>query len=110
MVFSFLIAYFIPFGNRIAKQDIITISLETGVQNTILALAIVNISFGDVLTPFELFQAQFFPIFWGLFVLLEGALLVLVYRLYLKKTEDTAPAEIIPKDTIETNNNQNVNI
>jgi predicted Na+-dependent transporter len=98
MLCSFLIAYFFPIGPRMATQDIVTISLETGVQNTVLALAIVNISFSDVLSPFELFQAQFFPICWGLFVLLEGSLLVLGYRLYLRKTKKE-PAEIVLAET-----------
>ena len=84
MLLSFVIVKFLPLpGEKISLQNTMTIALETGIQNTVLALAIVNISFHD-LPAFELFQAQFFPICWGLFVLMEGAAVILLYRLYLR--------------------------
>jgi predicted Na+-dependent transporter len=87
---SFLIARFFPWGDKITLQDVITICLETGIQNTVLALAIVNISFNKM-DPFLLFQAQFFPICWGLFTLIEGFLVAMLFRsyaVYMKKRNE----------------------
>ena len=66
--------------------------METGIQNTVLALAIINVSFNEM-DPFLFFQAQFFPICWGLFTLMEGFTLAMMFRGYLyyqakKKVDD----------------------
>ena len=66
---AFIISKFFPYGPPIKLENIITICLETGIQNTVIALAIVNVSFSN-LDPILVFQAQFFPICWGLFVLI----------------------------------------
>ena len=66
---AFIVSKYFPYGPKIKLENIITICLETGIQNTVLALAIINVSFSD-LDPILIFQAQFFPICWGLFVLL----------------------------------------
>ena len=89
---SFLIARFFPYGEKIKLQNVITICLETGIQNTVLALAIINVSFNEM-DPFLFFQAQFFPICWGLFTLMEGFTLAMMFRGYLyyqakKKVDD----------------------
>ncbi len=56
-----------------------TVALETGVQNTAIAIAIVDVSFQD-LDSKELFQAQLFPVCWGILVLLEALIGTIVYR------------------------------
>jgi BASS family bile acid:Na+ symporter len=101
MLTSFLLCMFLPLGPKLSIKDTITISLETGIQNTILALAIVNISFTNTLPAFELFQAQLIPVMWGLIVLVEGTLLATLFRYVLSKNDAVESTEKDADDDVE---------
>merc|ERR1711924_114332 len=70
----------------------LTVCLETGIQNTMIAFAIISLGFKD-LSKHEMFQAQLFPIMWGIIVLLEGTLVCILFKCrlrYISKTGGTA--------------------
>ena len=67
-----------------------TIVIETGVQNTVLALAIVSLSFADTIPCREFFRMQLVIIFWGLMVSTEASVVMLIYRRIIGREERAA--------------------
>ena len=69
------------YGKHIELPAIATIAIETGVQNTVLAMAIVSLSFSAKLANTVAFlQLQIIVIMWGIIVSLEALCVTLVFR------------------------------
>ena len=67
-----------------------TVVIETGVQNTVLALAIVSLSFADAVPYREFFRMQLVIIFWGLMVTCEASVVMLLFRRIIGREERAA--------------------
>lgn len=78
-----------------------TIVLETGVQNSVLAMAIVSLSYSSTHagTP-VFFQLQLIVIVWGILVSFEALLVTLAFRWYiLKQNKNASAAQVL--DSLE---------
>ena len=72
-------------GQRIELPAMATIVIETGVQNSVLAMAIVSLSYSSKLAnTLTFFQLQLIVIMWGIMVSFEALCVTLVFRWYIK--------------------------
>ena len=69
-----------------------TMVLETGVQNTVIALAIAALTSASWPAD-EAFRLQLLPIAWGLFVSAEAAIVMLIFRYLIRKQQQKAPSD-----------------
>ena len=85
---------------RLPSKACRTICLETGLQNSTLALTILAFSFGDT----EKFRAvSVFPLLYSLFLLVDGVLITLLFR-FLSRNDPQSSSEKEPKEP-EANKN-----
>ena len=81
------------FGYFVAKllgmsgKDKRTISLETGVQNFTLTIAVINLSFSDP----ELRKVIMYPLAYGLMYFLNSLIIVVFYKYYLAPQDEDEP-------------------
>ena len=86
---------------RLPPKACRTICLETGLQNSTLALTILAFSFSDS-DKFE--TVSVFPLLYSLFLLIDGTLITVIFRI-LSRNEDVAgQTEDKVDKTIETQN------
>ncbi len=79
---------------RVPLASVATIVLETGVQNTVIALAICNLSTaGPEFSPVESFRLQLLTIIWGLFVAFEALIVTILFRRLIRPTDSPASAD-----------------
>ena len=79
---------------RLPSKACRTICLETGLQNSTLALTILAFSFGDT----EKFRAaSVFPLLYSLFLLVDGVLITLLFR-FLSRNDPQSSSEKEPKE------------
>jgi predicted Na+-dependent transporter len=87
MAFALLAAFVIDKcrGERTPLPALATIVIETGVQNSVLAMAIVSLSYSAALagTP-AFFQLQLIVIMWGIMVSFEALCVTLVFRWFIR--------------------------
>ena len=74
---------------RLDLPDQATVIIETGVQNTVLALAIVTLTFGDDKDSKRFFRKQLIIIFWGIIVTLEAAAVMYFFRRRILRPKNT---------------------
>ena len=75
---------------RLPTKACRTICLETGLQNSTLALTILAFSFSDS----ESFRAvSVFPLLYSLFLLIDGVLITLLFRCLSRKENKAEPSE-----------------
>lgn len=79
-----LFGYWMSKALGLTLKDQRTISLETGVQNFGLTMAIINLTF----TGAELKDTLQFPLSYGLMYFVNSMLLVALYRYYLAPQDD----------------------
>ena len=71
-------------GERMGLQPMATIVIETGVQNSVLAMAIVSLSYSvSLANSIVFFQLQLIVIMWGIMVSFEALCVTLVFRWYI---------------------------
>ena len=78
-------------SKKLPLSSIATIVLETGIQNTVLALAIVTL-YTSAWAAERAFRLQLIPILWGIFVSSEAVLMMFGFRYFLARgmrTEST---------------------
>ena len=72
-------------GNTVPMPSMATIVIETGVQNTVLAMAIMTLSFSSTATPHQYFRMQLLVILWGIVVSFEASLVMCIFRVKISK-------------------------
>ena len=75
-LFGFLIGYIISKLLKLSEREARSISMETGIQNTPLTIAIISLSF----PPSSLNQLLVFPVFYAVFIVVSSAAVSLLYR------------------------------
>tara|TARA_B110000091_G_scaffold164449_2_gene175688 strand:+ start:637 stop:1836 length:1200 start_codon:yes stop_codon:yes gene_type:complete len=72
-------------GHTVPMPSMATIVIETGVQNTVLAMAIMTLSFSSTATPHQYFRMQLLVILWGIVVSFEASIVMCIFRMKITK-------------------------
>ena len=67
--------------------SVATIVIETGVQNTVLAMAIMTLSFSSTATAPQYLRMQLLIILWGIVVSFEASVAMCIFRFLITKEE-----------------------
>ena len=80
-----------------------TIVIETGVQNTVLAMAIMTLSFSSTATSHQYFRMQLLVILWGIVVSFEASIVMCIFRYkIMNKTKSINTSSSVTDIGIET--------
>jgi len=87
------LGYMVSYGVGLPPKVCRTVSLETGLQNSTLALAVLAFSFPD---PDTFKAVSIFPLLYSLFLLVDGALLTLFFNSLARRAEQSKCQEEAP--------------